>query len=53
MPRILELENLLRWYIKQNVAQMFQDIGYDGAEASRKRSTQQFWSEYQQERDAA
>ena len=52
MPRILELEDQLRYYINRNVTNMFQDIGYDGADAARRRSTQRFWSEYQ-ERDAA
>ena len=52
MPRIIELENQLRWYINRNVTNMFQDLGFDGAEAARQRSTQRFWNEYQ-ERDAA
>ena len=53
MPRIIELENLLRYYINRNVTNMFHDIGYDGADNARQRSTQRFWNEYQQERDAA
>lgn len=53
MPRIQELENLLRYYINRNVTNMFQDLGYDGADNARRRSTQRFWNEYQQERDAA
>src|SRR5699024_509403 len=52
MPRIQELENLLRWYINRNVTNMFQDLGYDGADNARRRSTERFWNEYQ-ERDAA
>ena len=52
MPRLLELENQLRYYINRNVTNIFQDLGYDGAEAARQRSTQNFWNEYQ-ERDAA
>ena len=53
MPRILELENLLRYYINRNVTNMVHDIGYDGADAARRRSTQRYWNEYQRERDAA
>lgn len=55
MPRILELEDQLRFFIKQSVAQMFQDIGFDGADSARRRSAQQFrhWYENHQERDAA
>jgi len=53
MPRIIELENQLRWYINRNVTNMFHDIGYDGADAARQRSAQRFWNQYQQERDAA
>src|SRR5699024_8173394 len=55
MPRILELEDQLRYFIKHSVAQMFQDIGFDGADSARKRSAQQFrhWYENRQERDAA
>lgn len=52
MPRIMELECLLRYYIKRSVASMFTEIGFDGAEAARQRSTQRFWQEYR-ERDAA
>lgn len=52
MPRIQELENLLRWYINRNVTNMFHDLGYDGADNARRRSTQRFWNEYR-ERDAA
>ena len=55
MPRILELEDQLRYFIKQIVAQMFQDIGFDGADSARKRSAQQFrhWYENHREADAA
>lgn len=53
MPRIIELENQLRWYINRNVTNMFHDLGFDGADNARQRSTQRFWNEYQQERDAA
>lgn len=53
MPRIIELENQLRWYINRNVTNMFHDLGYDGADNARQRSTQRFWNEYHQERDAA
>lgn len=53
MPRILELEDQLRWYINRNVTNMFQDIGFDGADNARRRSTQRFWNERHQERDAA
>lgn len=53
MPRILELENLLRYYINRNVTNMFQDLGYDGADNARRRSTQRFWNEYHREADAA
>lgn len=52
MPRVMELEDSLRWYINRNVTNIFQDIGFDGAEAARQRSTQRFWDEYQG-RDAA
>ena len=54
MPRILELEDQLRYYIKHSVAQMFQDIGFDGADNARKRSAQQFRQWYEnREADAA
>src|SRR5699024_564045 len=54
MPRILELEDQLRYYIKHSVAQMFQDIGFDGADSARKRSAQQFRQWYEnREADAA
>lgn len=52
MPRILELENQLRWYINRNVTNMFHDLGFDGADNARRRSTQRFWNEYR-EADAA
>lgn len=52
MPRILELENQLRYYINRNVTNMFHDLGFDGADNARRRATQRFWNEYQ-ERDAA
>ena len=55
MPRILELEDQLRYFIKHSVTQMFHDIGFDGADSARKRSAQHFRQRYenQQERDAA
>lgn len=53
MPRIIELENQLRYYINRNVTNMFHDIGFDGADAARQRSTQRFWNEYHREADAA
>ena len=37
--------------VQRSVANMFH--GWDGADAARQRSTQRFWSEYNQERDAA
>src|SRR5699024_2787335 len=54
MPRIQELENQLRWYIKHSVTQMFQDIGFDGADSARRRSAEQFRQWYEnREADAA
>lgn len=54
MPRIQQLENSLLWYINRNVTDMFQCIGFDGAEAAGERSTQNFWREYHRRgRDAA
>ena len=55
MPRIIELENQLRYYINRNVTNMFQDLGYDGADNARQRSSQRFrnWYETNRERDAA
>lgn len=57
MPRILELEDQLRYFIRHSVTQMFHDIGFDGADSARKRSAQRFrqwWHEnYREERDAA
>lgn len=52
MPRIVGLEDLLRWYIKQSVTNIFDHVGFDGAEAARQRSTVRFWADYG-ERDAA
>lgn len=52
-PRIAALENSLRWYVSTSVENMFHGIGFDGAEAARHRSAQQFWNDYHQERDAA
>ena len=55
MPRILELEDQLRYYIKHSVAQMFGDLDFDGADSARRRSAERFrhWYENQRERDAA
>lgn len=42
-PRIVQLENALRWYVKKSVSNIFENIGFDGAEAARQRSAQRFW----------
>lgn len=55
MPRILDLEDQLRYFIKNSVAQMFHEIGYDGAASARERSAHRFrtWYESHRQRDAA
>lgn len=50
-PRIAQLEDALRWYVKHSVTKIFKNVGFDGAEASRQRSAQRFWQ--QRETDAA